>query len=166
MVSEYVTRLYTPAAIASRTFVRDDYALGRDLAEWKARVRGGWSGVCVEHVEASGIGDMPALGAPLHVRAYVRLGDLRPEDVLVQVVFGRVDEQDLLVAPNTVDLRSEESQDGIRWLFVGDVCLERTGPFGYTVRVLPRHDGLVSPVEMGLLVVPALPEEPAAVALR
>ena len=84
----------------------------------------------------------------------------------MQVVFGRVDEQDLLVAPNTVDLRSEESQDDIRWLFVGDVCLERTGPFGYTVRVLPRHEGLVSPVEMGLLVVPALPAEPAAVALR
>jgi starch phosphorylase len=29
--------------------------------------------------------------------------------------------------------------------------LDRPGPFGYTVRVLPRHDGLASPAELGLV---------------
>jgi glycogen phosphorylase len=166
MVSEYVTRLYTPAAIASRRVVADDFALGRDLAAWKARVLAAWSGVVVEHVEASGIGDMPALGAPLHVRAHVRLGELRPEDVLVQVVFGRVDSEDRLTSPDYADLHPQEGHDGSRWLFAGDFDLKRTGPFGYTVRVLPRHDAMVSPIEMGLLAVPAVAEAAAAVEMR
>jgi starch phosphorylase len=155
MVSEYVTRLYSPAATSSRLAAADDYTLARELAAWKARVASAWQGVAVEHVEASGVGDAPSLGARLHLRAHVRLGDLTPDDVVVQVAYGRVDGDDRLVAPGYADLVAQEGYDGSRWLFAGDVTLERTGPFGYTVRVLPRHDGMVSPVELGLLAAPA-----------
>ena len=155
MVSEYVTRLYTPAAQSSRRAAADGFAAARDLAAWKERVVAAWDGVAVEHVEASGVGDAPSLGAPLHLRAHVRLGDLAPDDVLVQVAFGRVDADDRLVSPSYADLKAEEGYDGSRGLFSGDISLACTGPFGYTVRVLPRHEGMVSPVEMGLLAVPA-----------
>lgn len=155
MVSEYVTRLYTPAAESSRVACADDFAVARDLAAWKGRVAAAWPGVAVEHVEASGVGDAPSLGAPLHLRAHIRLGDLSPDDVLVQVVYGRVDADDRLVSPAYADLAAKEGYDGSRWLYSGDIVLERTGAFGYTVRVLPRHEGMVSPVEMGLLAVPA-----------
>jgi starch phosphorylase len=33
--------------------------------------------------------------------------------------------------------------------------LDRTGPFGWTVRVLPRHDLLASPAETRLVRLPA-----------
>ena len=161
MVSEYVTRLYTPAALSSRRAAADDYALARDLAAWKARVEKAWTGVAVEHVEASGVGDAPSLGARLHLRAHVRLGDLTPDDVIVQVAYGRVDGDDRLVAPAYADLVAQEGYDGSRWLFCGDITLERTGPFGYTVRVLPMHEGLVSPVELGRLSAPAPLPAPA-----
>ncbi len=166
MVSEYVTRLYEPAAVSSRRAFAHDFALARDLAAWKGRVQAAWSGVAVEHVEASGVGDAPSLGAPLHVRAHVRLGDLAPDDVLVQIVFGRVDAEDRIAMPQWADLKAEEGYDGSRWLFSGDIALERTGPFGYTVRVLPRHDGMASPVEMGLIAVPASLGAPAEALLR
>jgi starch phosphorylase len=166
MVSEYVTRLYTPAARSSRLACADAYALARDLAAWKARVVASWPGVAVEHVEASGVGDAPSLGAPLRLRAHVRLGALTPDDVLVQVVHGRVDGEDRLQSPEYADLKAEEGYDGSRWLFAGDFTLARTGPFGYTVRVLPRHEGMVSPVEMGLLALPAPMGAPSAAPLR
>ena len=34
------------------------------------------------------------------------------------------------------------------------VTLDRTGPFGYTVRVLPTHELLASPAELGLVARP------------
>jgi hypothetical protein len=34
------------------------------------------------------------------------------------------------------------------------VSLDATGPFGYTVRVLPRHEGLHDPAELGLQALP------------
>src|SRR6202020_2666101 len=54
MVGDYVTRLYAPAARASRALAADASQPARDLAAWKDRVRRGWGGVRVEHVEADG----------------------------------------------------------------------------------------------------------------
>jgi starch phosphorylase len=38
--------------------------------------------------------------------------------------------------------------------------LDRTGPFGYTVRVLPRHPNLATEAELGLVAVPQPVEAP------
>ena len=47
-----------------------------------------------------------------------------------------------------------ESYEGGRHRFDGDVVLDRTGPFGYTVRVVPRNDLLASPAELGVVALP------------
>jgi starch phosphorylase len=38
-------------------------------------------------------------------------------------------------------------------LFTGAIQLDRAGGFGYTVRVVPCHDLLASPAEMGLVAI-------------
>ncbi|MEZ5116156.1 MAG: alpha-glucan family phosphorylase [Candidatus Nanopelagicales bacterium] len=154
MLRDYVYRLYAPAAASSREAVADDFALARDLAAWKAKVRAAWPGVRVDHVEAKGIGDTPLMGTVVSVRAFVSLGTLTPEDVDVQLVHGRVDADDRIVGREHVSLVAAESYEGNRWRFEGGVAMERTGPFGYTVRVLPRHAGLASPAELGLQTLP------------
>jgi glycogen phosphorylase len=40
-------------------------------------------------------------------------------------------------------------------LYEGSLALSRSGPFGYTVRVLPRHPALASPADLGLVAWPA-----------
>ncbi len=44
MVGDYVTKLYAPAARASRALAAADNGTARRLAAWKARVRQAWSG--------------------------------------------------------------------------------------------------------------------------
>jgi starch phosphorylase len=150
MVRDYATQLYEPAAIASRAAAADDFALAKDLAHWKHRVRAGWWRVTVEHVEAADVGDDPQLGSRVAVHAMVTLGDLEPDDVAVQLIFGRVDIDDRLVKTDKVRLTPEEQDGDGRWKFVGEVSLDRTGPFGYTVRAVPFHVGLASDAEMGI----------------
>jgi starch phosphorylase len=87
------------------------------------------------------------------VHAAVELGSLTPDDVEVQVAFGRVDESDQIRHPSVVSLKARE-QVGTGWRYEGSVPLERTGPFGYTVRVLPQHPLLASSAELGLIVEP------------
>ena len=77
------------------------------------------------------------------MRAYVSLGDLAPDDVAVQVLHGRVDADDDLTAFAVDDLRLAEEYEAGRYAFGGDVALTASGPFGYTVRIVPRHAGLV-----------------------
>jgi glycogen phosphorylase len=156
MVADYVTRLYAPAALASRALASDASGTARDLATWKARVRQAWSGVRVEHVEADGA--EPALGAVLDVRVTTSLGDLSANDVCVEVVYGRLGDDDELVDPSYVTLAPDDSGQAPHTRFSGSVELGQPGPFGYTVRVLPSHPLLASRADLGLV---AYPEGPA-----
>jgi starch phosphorylase len=155
MLREYVTRLYMPAAISSRFVDANDYAVARDLAVWKKRIRAEWPTIRIDHVEADGVGDAVMQGTPVTVRAYVSLGALTPADVVVQTVCGRVDADDRLVQPVHAAMEPVESYEGNRWQYRFVVDLDRNGPFGYTVQVLPNHVGLAAPEELGLQIVPA-----------
>jgi len=151
MVEDYVRRLYLPAAAGGAALAADDHAGARDLAAWKQRVRASWHAVRVDHVESGGLGDSPEVGEVLHVSAWVSLGQLAPEDVDVQVAYGRLGEDDELADPAVQSLERAEAYEDGRYQFSGDVVLRRTGAFGYTVRVLPRHAGQVSPAETALV---------------
>ena len=96
MLREYVTRLYMPAAISSRAVDANAFAVAKDLAAWKRRIRAEWPSIRIDHVEADGVGDAVMQGTPVTIRAYVSLGQLTPEDVVVQAVHGRVDADDRL----------------------------------------------------------------------
>ena len=151
MVTDYVEQLYVPAARAGRAALASSAAGARDLARWKGEVRGAWAGVHVDHVESAGVGDSAQIGDVVHVRAFVTLGALSPSDVEVQVVHGRVSESDELRPSGSVQLRHAEPLGEGRHRFEGEFALRQTGPFGYTVRVLPHHAGLATPAELGLV---------------
>jgi len=152
MVREYTERLYVPAARSGWAMSRDGFTGARDLAAYTEKVRGGWDRVHVDHVESSGVGDSPEIGETLHVNAYVSLGDLSPEDVEVQVAYGRTNHRgDDLHDVSTMALSHSESYEHGRHQFSGDLTLKTSGAFGYTVRILPRHTGLASPASLGLV---------------
>ena len=154
MVRDYVQKLYAPAAMSSREVLAGGAALARELSVYAARARAAWPNVRVEHVESSGVGDAPQRGALLSVRAFVALGSLSPDEVLVELASGRVDHNDRIVSPTFTALLPAESYEGNRWRFEATVGLNDTGPFGYTVRVLPQHRGLHDPAELGLQALP------------
>ena len=161
MVCDYATGLYLPAARASRLLAeeRDEtpFAAARELAAWKHKTSTAWDEVRIEHVEAEDCLHGP--GDELLVRASVALGKLSPADVAVEVVCGRVDEHDEIVEPAASGMSLDEAtcDPGVA-RYVGRAHLGSAGPFGYTVRVVPRHPLLASIAEMGLV---TLPEAPA-----
>jgi starch phosphorylase len=155
MVRDYVQRLYTPAAHSSRE-LNGDYAGAQVLADWKRRIRADWSQVAIDHVESSGVTDAPELGQTVEVRVFVSLGDgLQPGDVDVQVVHGRIRHEDDLVDTTVVSLAHAEAYEAGRHRFEGTIALATTGPFGYTVRVLPRNEHLASVAELGRVTLPS-----------
>jgi glycogen phosphorylase len=154
MVREYVTTLYGPAARSSRALAAgSDTSGARDLASWKQRVRDAWPGVRVEHVEADD-GELSP-GGRLTVRASVALGSLTRSEVAVQVVYGRAGDNDEIVEPRFADLAADDEAgpDGVV-RYTGAFELGQPGPFGYTVRVLPRHPLLAGTAELGLVCTP------------
>jgi starch phosphorylase len=160
MVRAYVSRLYRPAARASAALAAGEggepCAAARELAAWKRRVIRAWPGVRIDHVEAADGERGP--GGAMAVRASVALGELSAGDVTVEVVCGRVTEDDEITNPVTSPLAFDGSasiESAAR--FAGQAKLGRPGPFGYTVRVVPRHRLLGSTAELGLVAYPDAP---------
>ncbi len=152
MVQDYVRRLYVPAAAHDVALRADGFAQARQVAAFVTRVRGAWGRISIASVDSSGIPAQAQAGDVLEVRADVRLDGLSPDDVAVELLYGRTDEDDALASEHSVHRLSPagDGVDGVR-TFTGTLPLTVTGTFGYTVRVRPTHPQLVSPVELGLV---------------
>ena len=161
MVRDYVTELYTPATTSARGVVLEEGGVAA-LSDWKERVRAAWSGVAVDHVESMG-GDQVELGTKIHVSALIRLGELTPDDIEVQLVTGRVDADDQLFEPRINQFPTGTDVDGGLRRYESWVPTRRAGELGYTVRVVPHHPLLANDAEMGLAALPAEVSAPPSV---
>ncbi|HEX8094421.1 alpha-glucan family phosphorylase, partial [Jatrophihabitans sp.] len=149
MVRDYIRRLYAPAGQAAALMVADDFRAAKDLAAWKSWVASSWREVAVRHVDSLVEGD-PSLGGFLQLRAEVALSNLTAGDVEVQAVYGPVDSDNRLTSFEMLPLTLADERDHTGF-FAGDIPLKKAGPFGYTVRVLPKHKLLANLAETGLV---------------
>jgi starch phosphorylase len=148
MVQEYVETQYTPAATAVELADAEGYRVARELASYRQRLSGAWPHVRVSSCELSLNGsDTPVLGERVAVRASVELAGLSTSDVQVQAVVGRVADSDELYDVVTVPMNPDG--DGH---YSAEVALPHAGSLGVTARVLPNHELLATPVELGRVV--------------
>lgn len=149
MVMEYVKKFYAPASRQWARFAADDFASAKELASWKARVQAAWSGVSIRRI------DEPrkriTFSEDVDISVAVNLNGLTPEDVCVELRFGRASKQgqerDLVSRTFTPD-----GEDGEECLFGLTLTPEYCGRLVYRIRVYPRHASLTHPLEMGLMV--------------
>ena len=157
MVRDYVERYYMPAAQSLRRTVTVDgdgqvaFDPARELAAYRLRAFEAWPHIEVTDVDSTGLPDTPVLGSKLTLTATVQLAGLRPEEVAVQAVVGRVDAGDALVDPVTVEMPYTGTAAGGDHVFATTTPLPVAGSVGYTVRVLPNHPMLASGSELGLV---------------
>jgi len=109
----------------------------------------GWQEISVEGVSSGESLEMPS-GKELEVIARIVLGSITPEDVTVEAYYGRLDQNGDFTERDTVPLQAEDSADGL-CIFRGQIPCQKTGRFGYTVRITPSKEKLENPFAMGLV---------------
>lgn len=149
MVQDYVTELYEPTATRADALAADGFARASALASWKAGVHARWKAVHVDSVESDD--DVSDLGQDRSVRATVSLGDLAASDVEVQLLHGPVGQSDELEQPSLVAMIAAGPTADGHITFEGSVRLDHPGRYGVAVRVVPSHEDLTTPVELGLV---------------
>jgi starch phosphorylase len=155
MVRDYTEQYYVPAATSVRRTVEaiDGLPFGqaRELAAYRQRVAETWPSVAITDVDSTGLPDTPLLGSELTLTATVALAGLRPDEVMVQAVIGRVDSGGTLTDPHYVDMSHTGGGEGGTESFTTTTPLRLSGSMGYTVRVLPHHRLLAGDTELGLV---------------
>lgn len=142
MVRDYVTDLYTPASADGRFCAEN----AEELASWIGRIRRSWPQVTVSQVISKWQPHIE-VGGQVRFSCQVALGELDTSDVTVQLILGDVDTNDELHNLRIHAMQPEGQGDAIKYTV--DVTKSHPGSIGYTVRVVPRHDGL-NPVNLGL----------------
>lgn len=150
MVEDYIEKAYLPAFHNYRTMSRDSFKGAKDLAAWRMDLMTKWSSLKVRNITSETHTDI-YVEEPIIISAEVFLNGLTTKDVQVEIYAGPVDQNGAFVSRKTVIMTAEEEL-GAGWhQFQGEVMPEEAGRFGYTVRILPRHELLLDPHSLGLI---------------
>jgi len=152
MVEDYAAKAYIPAFENFKRLERNSFQPAKELAAWRMELMTKWSGLQIRNV----VSDQPqrmVVGDSLPVACEVYLNDIAPEHLRVEVYSGTVDSDGnfynrrfSLMSPAP----GSKSREG--WLrYEGEAQPGQAGRFGFTVRVMPRHELLLDPHSLGLV---------------
>jgi len=163
MVAEYTRRFYHPSAAKWRYLTAQECSRAKTFSGWKAHIKNAWSELAVSdvimevqdgngHEQLNHKQPLLKVGSQLSIRALVKLGNIKPDDVSVELYHGPVDNWENIKNGSVVrmDYSKVAEQNGEHW-FVGTMPCSETGQHGVAVRVLPKHPDLANSCEMGLI---------------
>ncbi len=137
MVDEYDTQMYEPANRGGQEVRRDGYDGVRRKVRWNEGVVQAWSRV--RFVEMGTGSEIRVLsGNPVTLRAVVDLAGLRPSDVKVEAVVGKVGAEGSLEETQVMTLAPASEHD-TSWVFSAQFVPHQTGRLGYAMRISPNH---------------------------
>ncbi len=149
MLMEYSNKFYFPALKNYKNLEKGEFAEAKGIAAYLGKIKAGWHELQVLKSETSAKPVMQR-GDSLTVTACLKLGSLSPDDVLVELYHGSVSNQGELVNASRTEMKPV-AQDGDCYKYKVGIQCAATGKQGHTVRILPKHPGLVHPYLPGLI---------------
>lgn len=150
MVGEYVKKFYSPASTHGRRYAGEDFAVARDVALWKAKVRNAWPGVRLQRL------DSPErrlkFGGSLQIEVAVQLHGLTPEDVTIEALFGRPGHHRGIGKVKHYPLKCTGETSNGEALYTLELTPELCGKLEYRIRIFPTHPALTHKFETGLMI--------------
>ena len=140
MLRDYSERFYIPAIQAWDSLCTDGHRLTRDVTVWNKRVTNGWDKVSVSSVDVPGDDGSTHVGQTMPVKIKVFLGELKPDDVKVEVMRGVLNAQDQLINGELFTAQLDESMPDGHHLYHVDMVCTRSGRMGITARIVPNNN--------------------------
>ncbi len=150
MVSDYTDKLYMPLINLSDKYYKDLSNVA-DLNEWKSKMLINWDKIKIEQINNLDNISIDA-GNKIEVNCKVTLPDISAENITVEVYAGRITEngriEDIVVIPMDLAEANDETRE---YLYKAKLELSTGGNYGYTFRVMPRHNMILDPENLNLI---------------
>ncbi len=138
MLTDYVNQYYQPQALRASAVAAKHFAQARELAAWKTHVRREWENVrLLSRTEPETSYDLTQ-ATQFHSEITLQLGDLKPEEVGLEVVFAQTDAHGKVHIVDVAEFEVTEFADGIAKYKV-DVMPEKTGAYLVGARLFAKH---------------------------
>ena len=150
MVSDYTDKLYMPLINLTDKYYKDLSNVA-DLNEWKSKMLINWDKIKIEQINNLDNISIDA-GNKIEVNCKVTLPDISAENITVEVYAGRITEngriEDIVVIPMDLAEANDETRE---YLYKAKLELSTGGSYGYTFRVMPRHNMILDPENLNLI---------------
>ncbi|HTI14232.1 MAG TPA: alpha-glucan family phosphorylase [Dictyobacter sp.] len=148
MVKEYATHYYVPEIRQSLLVEQNHYERERKLAAWKQQIRQVWDRLEL-YVQGQQVGQL-SLGESVDIHAWVRVPDLKPEDLYVELVYGETKEEQA-VAQHAIPMAFVKHENDGSYRFDVQLKPVTSGSIAYNIRVVPSRPSLTNKYELGLI---------------
>ena len=142
MVEDYATRFYVPATRRRHELLENNASQAKALVTHAERLKDQWHHLRVEAPSRETEGPF-RVGESFFVTARVHLGELGPEDVDVELYYGKVKSFESLVDSQAAPMAVDKVLGNGDYLYRGSISCETAGRFGFTARITPRADFLI-----------------------
>jgi len=150
MLMDYSNHYYFPALKNYRKLVKEEYNDAKSLAAYFGKLHDSWDSLRIAKIEANSRPVMQR-GDSLNVTAHIDLGEMSPNDLMVELYYGAVSNQsNEITNAHKVEMKWVSSKDGLNQYHVKVECTD-TGFQGHTVRILPKHEALIHPYRTGFI---------------
>jgi starch phosphorylase len=152
MVSQYTEKYYMNALERRKFIMENNWDEGKNYTKWKTNLFSNWNDVKFISISEENEKSEMQVNDTYKIVTEVDLGKLTPDDVEVQIYYGKVDDKYDTKANNYVVMNYVKTNKDVKvHMFEGEIKCSSTGNFGYTLRILPKHKLLHNPFELNLI---------------
>jgi starch phosphorylase len=151
MVEEYWDRFYIPAAELGFQLIENNNEGLKKMALWRDKVMVNWKDIAFKNIRLEELAELE-VGKSYHIEADIYLGELLPEDVVVEAYCGRLDPDNQYMDRFTRMMNLADSAENKVYQYQSDVQFENVGRFGLNIRITPNHINNQSRHAMGLVI--------------
>jgi starch phosphorylase len=139
MVANYNNFFYIPSAKRLQALVSDDFSEAKALSNQRARLSLLWKNVKLETPIRKDSGPFRA-GDSFSVTVEVILGTLKPEEIEIELYYGRMKSVDTIMEGKAKPMNVLEQTGDGRYIYGCDIICDTSGRFGFTARATPKGD--------------------------
>ncbi len=151
MVVDYTKEYYMPLCKLTKKYYSDIDNVAT-FNSWKKDLYTNWKDVKIRQTEEDVDNITIDAGNKIEVGCEVELPNIDIENITVEVYYGKILENGIVenVSITPMDLK-EKDEDSKKYYFTAKIELTTGGNYGYTFRVMPRHEMILEPANLDLI---------------
>ncbi len=150
MLVDYTSKFYIPLCELVNKYYRDvdDVAA---FNSWKKDMKNNWKDIKIYQRNNLDNITMDA-GNNIEVKCEVELPNIKVENVEVEVYYGRILDNGVVEDIEIIKMELEDSdEEKKKYQYKAKIELTTGGNYGYTFRIMPKHEMLLEPANLDLI---------------
>lgn len=142
MLNDYQVQYYEPMSVRHHNVVQNDYAMARELAFWKKKVRREWPLIEVRsYSKLDNAKSEMVLGNDYTAEVELYLGELSPEDIGVEILIAEQNNDNRMVIKERFDFVPVSIENSVA-KYTCNIKPETAGLYNVAARIYPKNPHL------------------------